>query len=121
MELTRFIELSKIYSKLPLSKNVWDTPEYKEYMDALDNDSDCREWDLKRKITEAGINYKKYCCIYMAYYLIEDKKPKNLDEINYDSIITETRKKYGIPIHDGGSSYIRINFCPWCGRELNNK
>lgn len=24
----------------------------------------------------------------------------------------------GIPIHDGGSSYIVINYCPWCGRKL---
>ena len=26
--------------------------------------------------------------------------------------------QYGIPIHDGGSSYIRIDYCPWCGADL---
>lgn len=26
--------------------------------------------------------------------------------------------QYGIPIHDGGSSYIRIDYCPWCGAKL---
>jgi len=25
---------------------------------------------------------------------------------------------YGLPIHDGGSSYIEIKFCPWCGADL---
>ena len=25
---------------------------------------------------------------------------------------------YGIPIHDGGSSYIRFDYCPWCGTNL---
>nr|WP_067736167.1 hypothetical protein [Novosphingobium naphthalenivorans] len=25
---------------------------------------------------------------------------------------------YGIMIHDGGSSMVRINFCPWCGAKL---
>jgi len=25
---------------------------------------------------------------------------------------------YGIIIHDGGSSYVRINHCPWCGAAL---
>ncbi len=26
--------------------------------------------------------------------------------------------EYGIIIHDGSSSIIEINFCPWCGTEL---
>jgi hypothetical protein len=25
---------------------------------------------------------------------------------------------YGLIVHDGGSSVIRIRFCPWCGTEL---
>lgn len=25
---------------------------------------------------------------------------------------------YGILIHDGGTSYMRISFCPWCGTRL---
>lgn len=27
-------------------------------------------------------------------------------------------REYGIPVHDGGSSYITIDFCPWCGTSL---
>jgi hypothetical protein len=26
--------------------------------------------------------------------------------------------KFGLLIHDGGSSYIEIQFCPWCGADL---
>lgn len=26
---------------------------------------------------------------------------------------------YGIMIHDGGTSHIRIRFCPWCGGRLD--
>ena len=75
---------------------------------------------MKRQIKETGIDYKKYCCLEMSYNLIEDKKSKNNKNINYDSIITHTskRKKFGIPIHDGGSSFLKINFCPWCGENL---
>jgi hypothetical protein len=25
---------------------------------------------------------------------------------------------YGLIIHDGGSSYVRIRFCPWCGTPV---
>jgi Domain of unknown function (DUF6980) len=27
-------------------------------------------------------------------------------------------REYGIIIHDGGSSHIVINYCPWCGARL---
>jgi hypothetical protein len=26
---------------------------------------------------------------------------------------------YGIIVHDGGSSSIRIDYCPWCGTRLS--
>jgi len=35
-----------------------------------------------------------------------------------DYVIREYKHGVGIPIHDGGSSYVEINFCPWCGRSL---
>lgn len=106
-----------MYSKLPLAREVWDTPEYKEYMEAFHNNKQCQDWELKRRIKSAGINYKNYCCTYMAYYLIEDKGKK---EINYDCVIThdKKRKAFGLPIHDGGSSYIKIDYCPWCGKQF---
>ncbi len=121
MDLTKFKILNKIYTKFPLEKEVWNTPEYEEYMDALENNIECQEWELKKRIKTAGIDYKKYCCVNMAYHLIEDKISKNSEEINYDSIIKHSlkRKEFGIPIHDGGSSYIKINYCPWCGQKLS--
>ncbi|HSE22417.1 MAG TPA: hypothetical protein VLB68_12200 [Pyrinomonadaceae bacterium] len=27
-------------------------------------------------------------------------------------------KEYGIVVHDGGSSYSVIRYCPWCGSSL---
>ncbi|SCF13553.1 hypothetical protein GA0070607_5965 [Micromonospora coriariae] len=27
-------------------------------------------------------------------------------------------ERYGLIIHDGGSSYIAIRYCPWCGSAL---
>lgn len=30
----------------------------------------------------------------------------------------KNRNMYGLIIHDGGSSFLRIAFCPWCGRKL---
>jgi hypothetical protein len=39
-----------------------------------------------------------------------------------DSLIAGLRsRKFGIRIHDGGSSVILIKFCPWCGTRLGRK
>jgi hypothetical protein len=27
-------------------------------------------------------------------------------------------REYGLPVHDGGTSHVRIEFCPWCGTKL---
>jgi hypothetical protein len=120
MDLTTYKKLHKKYSNLPLPRDVWDTPEHEEYINAFHNDKECRIWDLTQRIKKAGIDYKKYCCIDMAYRLIEDKNEKTSGEINYDCVITHYKKgkAFGIPIHDGGSSFIKIKYCPWCGEKL---
>lgn len=38
-----------------------------------------------------------------------------------DYIIAQFGDVIGIPIRDGGSSFIGIKFCPWCGEKLNVK
>jgi hypothetical protein len=35
-----------------------------------------------------------------------------------DAVVCQTSEGYGLPIHDGGTSYIQIQFCPWCGASL---
>jgi hypothetical protein len=37
-----------------------------------------------------------------------------------DRIIYFSQKtnEYGIIIHDGGSSWISIKYCPWCGIQI---
>lgn len=31
---------------------------------------------------------------------------------------SEEKRIFGLIIHDGGSSYITIVYCPWCGSKL---
>jgi hypothetical protein len=35
-----------------------------------------------------------------------------------DAPIAVMKGGYGMIVHDGGSSVIEINFCPWCGSKL---
>lgn len=120
MDIKKFKQLHKQYSREVLSNEILFSKEYDEYLDALYNNAEFRDLELKRRIRNAGMNYKNYCCVQMAYYLIEDKLSRKSEELNYDAVVTHTygRKEFGIPIHDGGSSYIKINYCPWCGKSL---
>jgi hypothetical protein len=36
-----------------------------------------------------------------------------------DALIDKGGDNYGIIIHDGGCSVIRINYCPWCAADLS--
>jgi hypothetical protein len=35
-----------------------------------------------------------------------------------DALISKHKNEYGLIIHDGGSSSIKIEYCPWCGKKL---
>jgi len=40
-----------------------------------------------------------------------------------DNLIYYSRKSksFGLIIHDGGSSFISIYYCPWCGKNIASK
>ena len=64
-------------------------------------------------------NKNTFCCEMMTYHLNEFfKTPVNED--NFDVVMKFFSKSgvYGIPIYDGGTSVIAINYCPWCGIKL---
>lgn len=82
------------------------------------------------------LRHNGYCCSSMDYHanrwcekpeISVPPGPEYLD-LGYtrkhdkyqcaDCVIYETEGKFGIPVHDGGTSYITIKFCPWCGRRL---
>ncbi|WP_243578462.1 DUF6980 family protein [Shewanella xiamenensis] len=59
-----------------------------------------------------------HCCEQMKSF-INNKCDHHVEEcavhlINYSDKFDE----YGLIIHDGGTSSITINFCPWCGSRL---
>jgi hypothetical protein len=62
----------------------------------------------------------EYCCNDMMEKILY-KCDVHLDPFDCpDNIIYKSkRNEYGIIIHGGGSSFIKINYCPWCGRKLN--
>jgi hypothetical protein len=117
LDLKEFKRLYKKFSSKSLDKNVWDTKEYSDYIDSMTEDEIIGNWYLKQQIKNSKVKVGRHCCTKMTYYLTFDKKTK---EINPDAIVRfhKKTKDYGIPVHDGGSSFIEIDFCPWCGTKL---
>lgn len=70
-----------------------------------------------------GEKKDKFCCNIMEQHILLSFGKNG--EIKYDEVDVVMNKwpngTYGIPIHDGGTSLIVINFCPWCGMQLNKK
>jgi hypothetical protein len=63
------------------------------------------------------------CCDTMKYHL-EFKCDIHKDDFDCpDKIIYSSKKnkEFGIIIHDGGTSFIKIKFCPWCGKKIKKK
>jgi len=57
----------------------------------------------------------KHCCEQMNEFVHQTKGTFDSDDIIYYS---DCFDEYGIVIHDGGCSYIAVQYCPWCGKEL---
>ena len=60
------------------------------------------------------------CCSTMAGQLAH-KCTKHEPQDCPDVVILKYGKGYGLPIKDGGSSFMLINFCPFCGTKLRKR
>lgn len=61
-----------------------------------------------------------HCCDEMRRHL-ENDCPVHPDRFDCpDCLVNYIPKfrEYGLIVHDGGSSVIGIQFCPWCGTRL---
>jgi hypothetical protein len=59
------------------------------------------------------------CCADMQRDL-DRRCPEHHDRFDCaDMVIHKTESgNYGLIIHDGGSSFYAIKFCPWCGAKI---
>lgn len=63
---------------------------------------------------------KKYCCDWLKYFSETacDQHPDRFDCADNLIHYSKRRRKFGIIIHDGGSSYMTFDYCPWCGKQV---
>lgn len=59
-----------------------------------------------------------HCCKFMTAQMAK-VCPNHDDPWDCpDYVIVERKGGFGIPIRDGGRSYMRLYYCPWCATQL---
>lgn len=62
---------------------------------------------------------KEKCCEKIKKTLdFECKEQSPFDCLDALIYYSEQFDEYGIIVHDGGQSYVKIDYCPWCGTKL---
>ena len=66
---------------------------------------------------------KKMCCKAMRYHTSNHCIVHNSPFECPDRLVIYNEKDndYGLIIHDGGESVVKIYYCPWCGSELSSE
>lgn len=106
------------FTKFPLAKEIYESEKYESWQEhGFDCDS-CELWDTEQQVIKRGHKISDFPCIHIAYHSTmtcsEHKDPWECP----DMTIVKTKNGYGIPVRDGGSSFIQISHCPWCGVTL---
>lgn len=62
----------------------------------------------------------KHCCEAMTWHVNHqcDVHRYPFDCPDHVVYYNQEANHYGLLIHDGGSSYYSIRYCPWCGSPL---
>ena len=122
MTFEEFKILHRNFSKPSLQRDVYDADAHETYIEAFQENAEFSNWVLIQEMEKDGFDYSSYCCVTMAHHIydsIDDDGEIKYDD--HDIIINKWKDgTFGIPIHDGGSSIVKINFCPWCGENLKN-
>lgn len=120
MDCTEFRKLHQRLNKSLMPKEFWETDEYEEYKIHGDECEACYDWYMTEEAKKKGAKMKDHPCPHMAYYATvpKDYEGDPQDDPDIPVLYYKEAKCYGIPIRDGGSSFLGIKHCPWCGKAL---
>ncbi len=118
MSCTEFRELYPVASELNPEKGAIDGPTQDMWFDHLNRCGDCSDWYMGESVKVRGEDPTAHPCVHVAYYGPThcDEHPNPFD--CPDVVVMKFGDEYGLPVRDGGTSYITIENCPWCGKHL---
>lgn len=124
MDCKDYRRLYPEFSKLPLPREIWDTPEHEEHTEHFHDCASCGDWTLAQRVEARGARVEDHPCVHIAYRVSDKLESSSKDPFEDPDVIIwqfEDSGEYGIPVRDGGSSIITIDYCPWCGVPLHKR
>ena len=79
----------------------------------------CADYEMACIVRADGVNLSRFPCVHAAHYSLHRCSMHRDGWSCPDTMLVKTRRGFGLPVRNGGSSYIEIQFCPWCGIALS--
>ena len=118
MDCDRFHKLFVRFMAFPLPGDATDSTEYSDWAEHRRECLSCAEWYLIKEVESRGVDLAEYPCVHVAYY---STQPCDMHSDAWectDMTLVRTVSGFGIPVRDGGTSLVAIQYCPWCGVKL---
>ena len=120
MDCEQFDSQFKLFTSYPMEPRVAESSDFQAWHDHRSGCQRCGDAFLAHEATRCGVTPSDHPCVHVAYLIAQD--PLSSIEPISDPDVTLTfdskNNRYGIPVRDGGSSYIEVFYCPWCGVPL---
>ena len=114
MKCAQFILLFEKFMSGTLTAKICQTKEYADWCEHLDSCSGCRDCYEGKIVEDRGFAISDFPCVHIAYHTTNKcEKHKDPWECPDHTLVRSRRgREFGIPVRDGGSSMIVIEFCP---------
>ena len=102
------------FTTMPLARDVHESEEYSDWCHHLHTCDSCSDWYQARQVEGRGHRVSGFPCVHIGYHATHpcsQHEPHDCPDV----LVIKTRSGYALPVRDGGSSVVDIQFCPWCG------
>jgi uncharacterized protein DUF6980 len=120
MDCDEFRRRAEDFTRLPLPQEVWDTPEFSDWISHRTRCSECSDLLLRREVESRGARVDDFPCVHLAWQATFhcDQHP-DLHDCSKVAILYLPRfDEWSLRAVDDADHVTQILYCPWCGMRL---
>src|SRR5215475_4863332 len=115
MDCVEFLRWADDFTKLPLPRDVWDTPQFAEWIGHRTRCSECSDLLLRRDVESRGARVDRFPCVHLAWQAtFQCEEHANLGDCNKVAVLYFARfDEWSLRGVDNADHVTRILHCPW--------